>query len=193
MRVEFAASSARGGPETSWTSTRTNQYPCRRIGPHVPVMRDGCPRANGRSTYVVASRGVVPTRATVSCARSCRQNASMAIRRTDRKVKQTLPSRTALTDGGRFDLREGHDLERLLWPGTDSGDSTGLLQNFAVDGRRSPTVEPIKSAPSPVVKQGRSSDLHGQDDHVTPTVRRSTIAASRTHCPRRKRAPPQMR
>jgi hypothetical protein len=29
----------------------------------------------------------------------------------------------------RFDLREGHDLERLLWPGTGSGDSTGLLQN----------------------------------------------------------------
>ena len=93
----------------------------------------------------------------------------------------------------RFDLREGHDLERLLWPGTGSGDSTGLLQNFAVDGRRSPTVEPIKSAPSLVVKQGRSSDLHRQVDRATPTVRRPTIAASRTHCPRRKTAPPQMR
>jgi hypothetical protein len=43
----------------------------------------------------------------------------------------------------RFDLREGHDLERLLWPGTGSGDSTGLLKNFAVDGRRFATVEPI--------------------------------------------------
>ena len=70
----------------------------------------------------------------------------------------------------RFDLREGHDLERLLWPGTGSGDSTGLLQNFAVNGRRSPTVEPIRSAPSLVVKQGRSSDLHRQDDRATPTV-----------------------
>ena len=59
----------------------------------------------------------------------------MAIRRTDRKVNQTLPSRTALTDGGRFDLREGHDLERLLWPEAGSGGSTGLLENFAVDGR----------------------------------------------------------
>lgn len=28
----------------------------------------------------------------------------------------------------RFDLREGHDLERLLWPGTGSGGSTGLLE-----------------------------------------------------------------
>ena len=44
---------------------------------------------------------------------------------------------------GRFDLTEGHDLERLLWPGTGSGDSTGLLQNFAVDGRHLATVEPI--------------------------------------------------
>ncbi len=93
----------------------------------------------------------------------------------------------------RFDRREGHDLERLLWPGTGSGDSTGLLQNFSVNGRRSPTVEPIKSAPSLVVKQGRSSDLHRQVDRATPTVRRPTITASRTHCPRRKTAPPQMR
>jgi hypothetical protein len=29
----------------------------------------------------------------------------------------------------RFDLTEGHDLERLLWPGMGRGDSTGLLQN----------------------------------------------------------------
>jgi len=56
-------------------------------------------------------------------------------------------SDSAVLDGAdrrsRFDLREGHDLERLFWPGTGSGDSTGLLQNLAVDGRRSPTVEPI--------------------------------------------------
>ena len=44
---------------------------------------------------------------------------------------------------GRFDLREGHDLERLLWPGMGSGDSTGLLQNLAVDGRHLATDEPI--------------------------------------------------
>jgi hypothetical protein len=56
----------------------------------------------------------------------------------------------------RFNLREGHDLERLLWPGRGSGDSTGLLQNFAVDGRRFATVEPIKSVPSRLVKHGRS-------------------------------------
>jgi hypothetical protein len=43
----------------------------------------------------------------------------------------------------RFDLREGHDLERLLWPGMGSGDSTGLPQNFAVDDRHLATVEPI--------------------------------------------------
>jgi hypothetical protein len=73
---------------------------------------------------------------------------------------------SAVLDGAdrrsRFDLREGHDLERLLWPGTGSGDSTGLLQNFAVDGRRFATVEPIKSAPSLVVKQdfpGSSNDM----------------------------------
>lgn len=58
----------------------------------------------------------------------------------------------------RFDLREGHDLERLLWPEAGSGDSTGLLQNFAIDGRPIATVEPIKSAPSRLVKHGRSSD-----------------------------------
>ena len=29
----------------------------------------------------------------------------------------------------RFDQREGHDLERLLWPVAGSGGSTGLLQN----------------------------------------------------------------
>jgi len=38
---------------------------------------------------------------------------------------------------------EGHDLERLIWPGTGSGVSTGLLQNFAVDGRRAATVKRI--------------------------------------------------
>ena len=43
----------------------------------------------------------------------------------------------------RFDLREGHDLERLIWPGTGSGVSTGLLQNFAVDGRQIATVGSI--------------------------------------------------
>ena len=43
----------------------------------------------------------------------------------------------------RFDLTEGHDLERLLWPGAGSGDSTGLLQNCTVDGRHVATVEPI--------------------------------------------------
>lgn len=77
----------------------------------------------------------------------------------------------------RFDLREGHDLERLLWPDAGSGYSTGLLQNFAVDGRRFATVEPIKSAPSHLVKQGRSSDQHRQGERATfpaavPTSRR---------------------
>jgi len=43
----------------------------------------------------------------------------------------------------RFDRREGHDLERLIWPGTGSGVSTGLLQNFAVDGRQIATVDSI--------------------------------------------------
>jgi hypothetical protein len=94
----------------------------------------------------------------------------MAIRRTNREVKQTLPLCTALTDGGRFDQREGHDLKRLLWPEAGSGGSTDLLQNFAVDGRHFATVEPIKSALSLVVKQGRSSDLHRQGDRATPTV-----------------------
>jgi hypothetical protein len=35
-------------------------------------------------------------------------------------------------------MTPGHwrnDLERLLWPGTGSGDSTGLLQIWPVDGR----------------------------------------------------------
>lgn len=38
------------------------------------------------------------------------------------------------------DLREGHDLERLLWPETGCGDSTGLLQNCTGDGRHLATV-----------------------------------------------------
>ena len=44
----------------------------------------------------------------------------------------------------RFDRREGHDLERLIWPRErGSGVSSGLLQNFAVDGRQIATVESI--------------------------------------------------
>jgi hypothetical protein len=69
---------------------------------------------------------------------------------------------------------EGHDLERLLWPGTGSGVSTGLLQNFAVDGRHVATVNAIKSAPSVIVKQCRSSDLDLQVARATSTPRRST-------------------
>ena len=44
----------------------------------------------------------------------------------------------------RFDRREGHDLERLIWPlERGSGVSSGPLQNFAVDGRQIATVETI--------------------------------------------------
>lgn len=56
---------------------------------------------------------------------------------------RTLPSPDGVDRRCRFDLREGHDLERLLWPGTGSGNSTGLLQNSAVANRRFATVEPI--------------------------------------------------
>lgn len=91
---------------------------------------------------------------------------------------QTLPSLDGVDRRCRFDLREGHDLERLLWPGTGSGDSTGLLQNFAVDDRRFATVEPIKSAPSRLVKHGRSSNQHRQDERATPPARRRTTTAS---------------
>jgi hypothetical protein len=66
---------------------------------------------------------------------------------------RTLPSLDDADRRSRFDPREGHDLERLLWPGTNGGDGTSLLQHFAVGVRRSPTVEPIRSAPSLVVKQ----------------------------------------
>jgi len=78
----------------------------------------------------------------------------MAIRRTDRKAKQTLPSWTALTDGGRFDLREGHDLKRLLWPETGSGGSAGLLNNLAVEIRHPSADGLIRSTALGVVKQG---------------------------------------
>lgn len=104
---------------------------------------------------------------------------------------------SAVVDGvdrrSRFDRREGHDLERLLWPGAGSGDSTGLLPNFAVDGRHFATVEPIRSAPSRLVKHGRSSDQHRQDERATPRVRRWTTTASLAEGPRRKTVPPQMR
>jgi hypothetical protein len=43
----------------------------------------------------------------------------------------------------RFDQREGHDLERLIWPGPGCGVSTGLLLNFTADGRLIATVDPI--------------------------------------------------
>jgi len=33
---------------------------------------------------------------------------------------------------GRFDLREGHDLKRLIWREKGSGDSTGLLMTQSV-------------------------------------------------------------
>jgi hypothetical protein len=48
---------------------------------------------------------------------------------TDRRWNQYLPCRTVADRRCRFDLREGHDLERLIWPRTGSGVSTGLLQN----------------------------------------------------------------
>ena len=43
----------------------------------------------------------------------------------------------------RFDRREGHDLERLIWPVTGSGFSTGLLLDCTVDGGRVATVKRI--------------------------------------------------
>ena len=54
-------------------------------------------------------------RAHVASRRSWRSMQSQPVGRLDRQ--------------GRFHRREGHDLERLLWPGTGSGDNTGLLQN----------------------------------------------------------------
>ena len=68
----------------------------------------------------------------------------------------------------RFDLREGHDLERLLWPGTGSGGSTGLLENFAVESKHPSTDNFIKSTALGIVKQSRSSGSHQQDDRATP-------------------------
>lgn len=44
---------------------------------------------------------------------------------------------------GRFNLREGHDLERLLWPETGGGGSTGPLQNFVIEGRHPAAVHRI--------------------------------------------------
>ena len=76
----------------------------------------------------------------------------------------------------RFDPREGHDLERLLWPGTGSGDSTDLLQDSTVDGRRVATVKRIKSAPARSVNQGRSSDLDPPHDPATSVDRADTPA-----------------
>jgi len=47
-----------------------------------------------------------------------------------------LPPTTGARQLGSTDDQascEGHDLERLIWPGTGSGVSTGLLQNFAAE------------------------------------------------------------
>ena len=76
--------------------------------------------------------------ATSDCA-----SAWKVIRRTDRDQDADSAVWDGIDRRGRFDLREGHDLERLLWPEAGSGDSTGLLQNLAVDGRHLATVEPI--------------------------------------------------
>lgn len=43
----------------------------------------------------------------------------------------------------RFDRREGHDLERLIWPGTGSGVSTDLLRNWPVYGGHVETAKRI--------------------------------------------------
>ncbi len=80
----------------------------------------------------------------------------------------------------RFDRREGHDLERLLWPGTGSGDSTGLQRNCTVDGRHVATVQSIRSASSIVVKQGRSSVLHRPNDRATSAMPVPPTSASPT-------------
>lgn len=67
--------------------------------------------------------------------------------RRERRNGSKVESESAARDGGdrrhRFDLKEGHDLERLLWPGTGCGNSAGLLQNLAVDGRLIATADPI--------------------------------------------------
>jgi hypothetical protein len=104
--------------------------------------------------------------------------------RRERRSGSKVESESAARDGGdrrhRFDLKEGHDLERLLWPGTGYGNSTGLQQNCTVDGRHVATVQPIRSAPSIVVKQGRSSVLHRPNDRATSTMPVPSTSASPT-------------
>ena len=58
----------------------------------------------------------------------------------------------------RFDRREGHDLERLIWPRTGSGVSTGLLQN-------SPSMAGRLRRSMPFDRRRRSSSSNA--DHRT--------------------------
>jgi hypothetical protein len=78
---------------------------------------------------------------------------------------------SAVVDGDnrwcRFDLREGHDLERLLWPDTGSGDSTGLLRYLSVVGRHDSTGRSIKPTLLRSVKPCRSTRVNLRVDRAT--------------------------
>ena len=107
--------------------------------------------------------------------------------------EQTRPLHAALTDEVGSIWRRVTTSNGWLWPNQGSGDSTGLLENFAVEGRQPSTDGFIKSMALGIVKQGRSSGVRLQDDRATPRAATAHLRFIAFWLAKKREAPPQMR